>query len=65
MSNFTQYLLMQIASDVKDIRERLDSILLWGQRIGILVLLWSINLLTGSNADKIGEALATIIKALK
>lgn len=65
MSNFTQYLLMQIASDVREIRERLDSIILWSQRIGILVLLWGLDLITGSQADKIGEALAAAIKALK
>lgn len=72
MSELDSYLLGQIAkevsetrSDVRSIKALADGALLWSQRLGLLIVLWTTATVLNVAPDKAGEIAAALLKSLK
>jgi hypothetical protein len=72
MSELHSYLLGQIAkevsetrSDVRSIKSRLEDMVTWSQRLGLLLVLWGTATVLNVAPDKAGEIAAALLKSLK
>lgn len=72
MSELNSYLLGQIAkevsetrSDVRSIKSRLEDMVTWSQRLGLLLVLWTTATALNVAPDKAGEIAAALLKSLK
>lgn len=62
MRELNTFLLGQIASDVREIKQKIEDSLTWAQRIGIILALWAGAVGINLSPDKLGEVLARLIK---
>lgn len=62
MSEWNTYLLGQIASDVREIKDKIELTLTWGQRLVILLMLWVSGVGINVAPDKLGDILAKLIR---
>lgn len=72
MSEWQSYLLGQIGSevseirsDVRSIKQRLEELLTWLQRLGLLAALWTVGIAANIAPDKTGEWVAAALKLIK
>lgn len=72
MSEWQSYLLGQISreqseikSDIRSIKERLEDLITWSQRLALLVGLWAAAVMMNVAPDKAGEVAAAMLKSLR
>lgn len=61
MSDWHTYLLTQIASDVREIKKRLEDITTVGQRIGLLIVLWAAAVVTNADPSEVAKLIGAVI----
>lgn len=65
MNEWHSFTLMQIARDVSEIKSKLDDLLTWARRLGLLALLWGAGLATNISAEDKGQIIGALIKSLR